>query len=165
MPATDVLLTIPYLKIMTSTNAEGVFTFTQVPYGTYIFFINNGAFVSDSFKIIVGKENIDLGNFYAKPNENNVGQQDQTMPTISLESSDISNDDEGVTSRQNVSGVLNSGKDPFLNAASFVFSNFWYKPRGYERAQQQVQVNGAPMNDVETNDASWRVERCIPWTK
>ena len=154
-PATDVQLTIPYLKLMSTTDAEGVFTFSQVPFGTYILYISNAGFNADSFKIIVAKDHIDLGNFLAKPNENTISQQNMHLPTITLESSDVNNDDDGISTKQSVSGVLNSGKDPFINAASFVFSNFWFKPRGYERAQQQVQINGAPMNDVETNDASW----------
>lgn len=153
---TDVQVTIPYLKLLTASDAEGNFFFSQVPYGVHTLVINSVGYKLDSVKINVTKNVVDLGVIEVNPNENAISMQTVQIPTIALESNDVNNDDDGGgSSGQNVSGLLTAGRDPFLNAAAFVFGNYWFKTRGYERNQQQVQINGAPMNDVETNDAFW----------
>lgn len=55
----------------------------------------------------------------------------------------------------NVSGLLAASRDPFVSAAAFVFGPYRFQPRGYNRSSQEVQINGNPMNDVETGDAFW----------
>ncbi|RYZ55730.1 MAG: TonB-dependent receptor, partial [Sphingobacteriales bacterium] len=153
-PANDVQLTIPFLKLLASSDGEGNFSFSQVPYGTHTLVINTSGYRADSIRIMVGKEVVDLGVIDVTPNESAISMQSIQIPTIALENNDVNSDDEG-SSTQSVSGLLTAGRDPFLNAAAFVFGSYWFKTRGYERNQQQIQINGAPMNDVETNDAFW----------
>jgi len=51
--------------------------------------------------------------------------------------------------------VLGASRDPFVSATSFVFSNFRFQLRGYDRGEQTVWINGALMNDAESGDALW----------
>lgn len=66
------------------------------------------------------------------------------MPTISLGDNDLS-DGAG----QNVSSVLNAGRDPFFSAASFNFSPARFRVRGYDNDLNITFMNGIPMDNLD----------------
>jgi len=156
-PANDVQITIPYLKLLTTSDGTGEFNFSQVPYGTHNMVISSIGVKSDTVRIVVDKSLVDLGSLNVAPNDQGTSLQSLQIPTIALEdNNDVSADDDNATSSsQNVSGLLAAARDPFQNTMAFVFGPYRVSPRGYDRNQQQVLINGAPMNDVETNDAYW----------
>lgn len=153
-PAPEVPVSIPYLKMLTVTDGDGNFVLSQVAYGTHRLVIGGGSTKQDTISINVATDVVDLGTLNLTPNDAATSQQSINIPTIALEESDVSGDDEGGKT-QNVSGLLTASRDPFLNTAAFVFGPYRFQPRGYDRNSQQVLINGAPMNDVETNDAYW----------
>lgn len=57
--------------------------------------------------------------------------------------------------KQDVSSLLLSSKDVFVQFASFQFGAGRYRLRGYTSKNQQVWINGIEMNDPETGNASW----------
>lgn len=153
-PANDVQVTIPYLKLLAVTDGEGNFIFSRVPYGNHTVVVGGTMVVPDTFRILVNEKVVDLKDFNVTPNENAAAQTANQIPTIALEENNLSGEDDGVKT-SNVSGLLTASRDPFQNTAAFTFGQYRFQPRGYERNQQEVQINGAPMNDVETNDAYW----------
>lgn len=153
-PANDVQVTIPYLKMLATTDGMGDFSFSQVPLGTYSVVIGGGNIKRDTIKIVVSKELVDLGIIDVQYNDVQVAVPNVQIPTIAIEDNNVSSDDDGVVV-QNVSGVLTASRDPFQNAAAYTFGNYRFQTRGYDRNEQQILINGAPMNDVETGNAFW----------
>ena len=152
-PANDVQVTIPYLKMLTITDDGGEFTFSLVPYGNYSLIVNGTMIVPDTFRISVTENIVDLKEFMVIPNDGAAPTSNQ-IPTIALEENTLTGEEDGVRA-SNVSGLLTASRDPFQNTAAFVWSSYRFQPRGYRRNQQEVQINGALMNDIETNDAYW----------
>lgn len=152
--ANDVQLTIPYLKILSVSDGGGEFNFSQVPYGSHFLVIGGNTMKLDTIRFDVNASIIDLGILTVVPNDAATSVQSIDIPTIALEDNNVSASDDGVGS-QNISGVLTASRDPFLNTTAFVFGPYRFQPRGYDRNQQEVQINGAPMNDIETGDAYW----------
>jgi hypothetical protein len=152
-PVSDVQVTIPFLRLLTNTDGQGAFSFSRVPYGTHTLVIGGLNVLSDSIRIVVNSDVVDLGNIGVTPNDAATSQQSVQIPAIALEELN-EGDDEG-NAGQNVSGLLTAARDPFQNTIAYVFGPYRFQPRGYDRNQQQVLINGAPMNDVETGDAFW----------
>lgn len=152
--ATDVQVTIPGLQRLTTTDADGSFSFSRVPYGEYLIVFGGTQVRIDSIKIVVAAPVVDLKDIAVQAADGGNSMQSLQIPTLALEESDASNDDEGVQT-QNVGGLLTASRDPFLSTAAFIFGPYRFQPRGYERNTQQVLINGSPMNDVETGDAFW----------
>ncbi len=98
------------------------------------------------------------------------GLEQQQDVVIMLSEDQI--DDEDAASSQNISGLLSSGRDPFISATSYNLSPFWFSERGYTAEYSQVYINGAFFNDPEggrfiygliggLNDATRNVESTI----
>lgn len=72
------------------------------------------------------------------------------LPSVTL------SEDEGVqTDGQNISNLLTASRDPFGSVAFFNFAVAGYRQRGYDWEQQDVYLNGVPMNDLERGNASF----------
>ncbi len=153
-PATDVQLTIPALKQLVNSDPDGNFTFSRVPYGTHAIVLGGNIAKADTITINVHDAVTDLGNVVVGLNDSSAVPLSNQIPVIALEENSISTEDDGVRV-SNVSGLLAASRDPFVSAAAFVFGPYRFQPRGYNRSSQEVQINGNPMNDVETGDAYW----------
>lgn len=152
-PASDVQVSIPYLKMLTVTNAEGEFTFSQVPYGVQRLVVGGNTVNTDTIAVKIDKALVDIGSISIDYNDAVVNSKESQLPTMVMEDSDDGDDESGKIAT--VSSLLTASRDPFLNTASFVFGTYRFQTRGYDRNQQQVLINGAPMNDIETGDAYW----------
>jgi len=75
------------------------------------------------------------------------------IPVIGAEDADEGNEEDGMN-LHTISSVLTASRDPFLNAAAFVFSPYRFRPRGYG-GRQEVLINGVPMNDPGTGAVYW----------
>jgi len=153
-PAHDVQVTIPYLRLLATTDGSGDFSFSRVPYGTYMVVIGGTSTLSDSIRIVVNKSVNDLGSINVTMSDQGNVMQNALIPTLLLDENNAAADDDGISS-QNVSGLLTASRDPFQNTAAFIFGPYRFQPRGYDRSAQQIFVNGMPMNDIETGDAFW----------
>jgi hypothetical protein len=153
-PVPDVQLTMPYLKLMVNSDAEGNFSFSRVPYGTHTIIIGGSTVSPDTFKVNVHDAVANLNDVTVTMNEAGTTPISNQIPVIALEENSMSTDDDGVRT-SNVSGLLSASRDPFVSAVAFVFGPYRFQARGYERNSQEVQINGTPMNDIETGDAYW----------
>lgn len=156
-PAAQVQVILPAINLLTVTDGQGDFTLSQVPFGTHMMIFNAPNVKPDTTSISVNSETVDLGTLIFSAIEAPTGMNTTDFPTIALDEGAFGNGgtDEDGNSMQNVSGMFTASRDPFLNTASFVFGPYRFQARGYERNQQQVQINGVLMNDVETDNAYW----------
>ncbi len=68
----------------------------------------------------------------------------ENIPVVSLEQ-----DDNMDGSAQNISSQLNSGRNPFINAATFNFSAVRFRIRGYDSDLFGTNMNGVPMENLD----------------
>ncbi|KAA5534854.1 carboxypeptidase-like regulatory domain-containing protein [Taibaiella lutea] len=145
----NINVSIPYLKIHTATDTSGIFELAEVKYGSYTLIISN-SISHDFIKILVDVPLINIGNidFRQNPDINTITSQ---HPAI-IE--DNNNYDDGMEN-QSISGILGASRDPYISAAALNFAAFRYQPRGYNRDQLEVYLNGLQMNDAKSGAASF----------
>ncbi|HBS89079.1 MAG: hypothetical protein A2W91_06545 [Bacteroidetes bacterium GWF2_38_335] len=80
-------------------------------------------------------------------------KSNDSIPVIELQTN--SGDDENESDKQEAAGLLKASSDVFVNAASFTFSPARFRIRGYESEYISLNVNGMPVNDLETGNAFW----------
>lgn len=151
-PIGEIEVLMPELKLLTITDGEGNFFFSQVALGNYNVVVTNGYSIHDTVRVSVDQSVVDLGVIPVSLDEAAPSATAGQLPTIALEESSSSADDEGV-SAQTISGVLTASRDPYLSAAAFTFGPLRYLIRGYSRDQLEVYMNGLQMNDVELGSA------------
>ncbi|HTM67437.1 MAG TPA: hypothetical protein VL093_14005 [Flavipsychrobacter sp.] len=152
-PASDIQIAIPYLKLLTTSDGRGNFAFSQVPFGTHRVVISSEGISPDTISIVVDNPLVNLGDMIvSRPATQDLKTFE--LPVISLDQSFETSDNERV-STQSVSSLLTASRDPFLNTAAYTFGANRFQTRGYERNQQEVFINGMPVNDIETGDPAW----------
>ncbi len=80
-----------------------------------------------------------------------ITNESQLIPVISI-SGDVL---ESNSQSQNISGLLQSSRDVFVQAAGYNFSAARFKMRGYSSENFTVMMNGIPLNDPESGWAIW----------
>ncbi len=153
-PVPDVQLTIPALRQLVNSDADGNFIFSRVPFGSHTIIIGGLTTKGDTVRVDVRSTVTELGDLQVTLNDSNASPQSLNLPTIALEDNGVSAEDDGVRTA-NVSSLLSASRDPFVSATAYVFGPYRFTPRGYGNGSQEVQINGNPMNDVETGDAFW----------
>jgi hypothetical protein len=151
-PIQEATITINELRIVTSTDANGKFSFVSKKVGTFEALITTDGFDENKVSFVIKEGN-------------------NTIPTLEFDVKDVTdvflNDiaangmadgaigDDGVSGNQNVSSVLNAARDPFLSAATFGWGQYFFSLRGLESDQHVQYLNGIPMNDMETGRVSY----------
>lgn len=154
IPLPDLEVHLPHLKLMTTTDDRGDFVLQGIPLGKHALLVGDGYSVPDTLHVLIDKEQVDLSTIVLERDAASIHSFNAQLPTIALEESAISTDDEGI-SDQSISGVLSASRDPFMAAAAFTFGALRYQIRGYKRHHLEVYMNGLLMNDVETGSAFW----------
>jgi hypothetical protein len=91
------------------------------------------------------------------------GYSQLTKDTVSVADSlgtlmplfDTGADSEADADQQDVSGLLQSSKDIFVQFSAFQFGAGRFRIRGYHSSHQDVMINGLTMNNPETGMSSW----------
>ncbi|MBK6330869.1 MAG: TonB-dependent receptor [Bacteroidetes bacterium] len=149
LPYNEVTVTLPLAKITTSTNADGEYKFSNIPFGTYEMVISADGITEERINVSVNAALTIVEPYELKTvllNGNNY-----TMENSGSNIEDASSQDENSISSagQNVASVLNASRDAYLSAATFGWGQYFYKLRGYENDQNVLYLNGVPMNDLE----------------
>lgn len=128
-------------------NKKGEFDLSKLPKGNYSFMLTSPGYEAIQFRFVIdGIKNLPLL------------KMDQLASNSNLDDSSIIvedlDEDTGNTDRS--SGVLlTSSRDPFNNAASFVFSSARYNARGLAGEYGTQYLNTVPMNDLNTGYGVW----------
>lgn len=148
-PLVNVTVTVNSTTNKQQTDADGHFILNSVPIGDQIIQLSLSGYESQSFpaSIISGQE-IDLGIilFFA-----DVTLQDNGG-LISLTEDELNDDSGGA---DNISGLLQSSKDVFLNTAAFEYSSTFFRVRGLDSENGTVLLNGIEMNKMYNGRPQW----------
>lgn len=154
----DAQLFIPQIKQIHSIDSNGYFEVPSIAYGNYSVHILTAEGVLDSFRVEINQMENYIGDIAVSISSNkNINTEENNIPTIALEADDINTEEDGIISNQNISILLNSAgvRDPFLAASGFIFSQYNVRPRAYDRASQQLYINGMLMNDAISGNPVW----------
>lgn len=149
LPYNEVTVTLPLAKVTTSTNADGEFKFSNIPFGSYEVIMSADGITEERINISVNAELTTLEPYELKTVSANTNNY--TLENSGSNIEDASSQDENSVSSagQNVASVLNASRDAYLSAATFGWGSYFYKMRGYENDQNVLYLNGVPMNDLE----------------
>lgn len=154
-PIPDATLIITKLKRLNTSDNSGNFTFHKIPYGTYSIIIQVENETIDSIQIVADKPLVDLGIIRIYTTSENTASSEQQIPSITVDNN-INTNNDGISNQQNISTTLSaSSHDPFLNTVSYVLSSYNFRPRGYDRSEQQLLINGITMNDLTNGSPKW----------
>lgn len=148
-PIIGVLVQLEGSSASTFTDREGLFFLDGVPEGNQVLKLSDPAFDVVSIPISVKAGMNDIGSIV--PAEKVNQQKADLSPVLTI--SDLQADNASFV--PNISGMLTSSNDPFVNAAFFNLSAGRFRIRGLESDYNLMYVNGAPMNDLETGDVYW----------
>lgn len=84
-PVTDVQLTIPALKQLVNSDAEGNFSFSRVPYGTHMVILGGNSVKTDTLKINVHDAVADLKDVIVSFSDSSATPLNSQIPVIALE--------------------------------------------------------------------------------
>lgn len=149
LPYNEVIVTLKQAKVTTSTNANGEFQFSNIPYGNYEMIMSADGINETSVNISVSNELTILDTYEIETSK--IGSSNYNTDNTGANFESASSQDENVISMtgQNVASVLNASRDAFLSAATFGWGQFFYRMRGYDNDQNVMYLNGIPMNDLE----------------
>lgn len=151
-PLYDIKVALPALNYSTLSNGEGNFSIAEVPYGSYKLVITGQAITERTIDLEVNAQVMDLADLLLTPSEKVLPADNSEIPTIATEDN-TANQDDDASIAQGSSGMFMAGQDPFLNAATYTFGQYYFRPRGV--SNNEVQINGIAIDDLERGFTSW----------
>ena len=150
-PIPDVLIIIEGTDISTVTDPNGEFQFeTLIPLGEQVLLIEKIDYVSKRYPIVVNEgQTVDISGMTLDYDSSDK----KDLFIISISDDNLNSEDDGLT--DNISGLLQSSRDVFLNAAAFDFSATFFRPRGLDNANGKVLINGIEMNKQFNGRPQW----------
>lgn len=122
-----------------TTDALGVFSFTTPATDKVEIIITAEGF--EPLTVSVNpSEKSDLGVLMLTVSANNTSYNEGTFSSLDMEED---------SKQQSVSGILHSSSDVFVNTAGFIFSQAYFRMRGYDGEFSEVTLNGLSMSNAE----------------
>ncbi len=150
----DIRINIPALNVFTTSDGNGNFILSEIPFGAQILVISGNVIKNDTIKILVDKKLVVLEDIHPVPSERITATENAVIPTIAIVENSTTIDDDNVSSTtQSPGGMFTTTSDPFLSVAVNLNHNFHYMPRGY--IAYELQINGIPVSDLERKFTSW----------
>ncbi|MFH0867664.1 MAG: TonB-dependent receptor [Bacteroidota bacterium] len=142
--------TVQIGSIQAKTNADGFFELINIPAGKASVTITFDGYDTQTSAVDITATETKLGAFGIKPvsfyNSENSG-----ISEVSLSSMDFEDENKG----QNISGLLHSTSDVFVNTAGYTLGAAYFRIRGYDSENSNVYISGLKMNDPENGRPSW----------
>ena len=146
----DVTITIEDTSQSTTTDASGVFSFTQnVPLGEQVLRLSKSGYLVARFPIVVNEgQTLEIMDMFLKIDVSDTPD----LFTITLSDDELNDDDSGA---DNISGLLASSRDVFQRTAAFEFSSSFFRVRGLDSDNGTVLINGVRMNKAFNGRPQW----------
>ncbi len=145
--ATVKLLGTPTQTVTTS--ADGVFTFTDIPFGHVTIEVEALGFQMASVNVKVDMELKDINYISLSPDM-------QAANDFLLDDGSFTEfDSELENESQSTPVSLSASKDVFNNIAGYKFSSMRFRNRGYDQNTETIYLNGVEMTDANTGNGTW----------
>ncbi len=138
--------------VLVMTNDLGEFNFEEVtlPLGEQVLIIAKQQYIVKRFPVIINEG--DILNLKKIDLEYDFSQEQKQIGTISLSDNELDEDNDIAA---NISALLQSTRDVFLNAAAFDFSATFFRLRGLGNEHGKVLINGVEMNKLFNGRPQW----------
>src|SRR5699024_4120029 len=134
----------------TDVNGEFLFSGNKLPLGEGVLILRKSGYETLQIPIVINEgQELELDLIYM---QSDVSSYTADVGIISLSDEELDQED---GSASNISGLLQSSKDVFLQAAAFDFSATFFNPRGYDSEYGKVLINGIQMNKMFNGRPQW----------
>ncbi|NRT14395.1 hypothetical protein HNP99_000735 [Flavobacterium sp. 28A] len=148
-PLQYVVVTIQNTNEMQLTTVTGTFNFETIPVGEHLLLFHNQGYKDALFPVsIIENQMVNLGSVILE--DDDITHLQTTV--IRLFDTDLSEDNSG---SESISGMLQSSKDVFQQAAAFNWGQARFKMRGLNTEQAIIMLNGIPMNKLYDGRPQW----------
>ncbi|HET8753508.1 MAG TPA: carboxypeptidase-like regulatory domain-containing protein, partial [Salinimicrobium sp.] len=150
-PLSDVSVSLEGTYFEEKTDEKGYFSFSyELPEGEQILIFSRINYLQVRFPVTIQNgATRSLGTINLQPQ---ILPDQQQLSTISLADHELDEEEGGF---DNISGLLQSTKDVFLNAAAFDFSPTFFRPRGLDSDNGKLLINGIEMNKLFNGRPQW----------
>ena len=148
-PIVTVVVSIQNTNFTQLTNSEGIVVFESIPPADYLVLFHSQGYKDALFPVTV--ENtlaLDLGTILLDLDQ----VSDQQAAVIQLFEDDLTDDN---SSSENTSGLLQSSKDAFQQAAAFNWGQARFRIRGLDSENATTMINGVVMNKLYDGRPQW----------
>ena len=148
-PIVAVVVTIQNTNFTQLTNSEGIVVFESIPPADYLVLFHSQGYKDALFPVTV--ENtvaLDLGTILLELDQ----VSDQQAAVIQLFEDDLTDDN---SSSENTSGLLQSSRDAFQQAAAFNWGQARFRIRGLDSENATTMINGVAMNKLYDGRPQW----------
>ncbi|HLP63225.1 carboxypeptidase-like regulatory domain-containing protein [Flavobacterium sp.] len=148
-PLQSVIATFQNIDLTELTNAEGKFTFTNVPAGSQLLLFKIQGYKDQLVNVDVETGKIlDLGVIVMEEDITD----EQQLSLVTLTDNDLGDDNSG---SENTSGLLQATRDNYQQAAAFNWGQARFRIRGLDNEYGTTMINGIVMNKIYDGRPQW----------
>ena len=148
-PLQSIIVNVTNSSLMSITDAEGKFTFENVPGTTQIVEFRSEGYTKQLINIELVKGGVlDMGVIVMEYDVTS----EQQLSLITLTENDLGDDNSG---SESTSGLLQSSRDVFLQNAAFNFGQARFRVRGLDNEYGSTMINGVAMNKIYDGRPQW----------
>ena len=148
-PLGFVVVSIQNTTLMQLTKEDGDFSFDSVPTGNILLLVHSQGFKDGLYPVeITEGQMLDLGTITLEEDQST----EQQNSIITLIESDFGEDN---SSSESTSGLLQSSRDAFLQAAAFNWGQARFRVRGLDSEHSTMMINGVSMNKIYDGRPQW----------
>ena len=148
-PLENVVVSIENTHLMQLTLHDGIFSFYSVEPGNQLLLLHSQGFKDILLSIVIIKDQmLDLGSILMEDTQ----IVEQQTGLITLLESDLSEDNSG---SESTSGLLQSSRDAFQQAAAFNWGQARFRIRGLDSQYATTTINGVTMNKLFDGRPQW----------
>jgi hypothetical protein len=148
-PLNSVVVSIQNTNLTQLSGIDGKFIFDGLSSGDYLILLHNQGYKEALFSVtILSGHLLDLGTILLEEDQ----ASDQQTTLIQLFEDDLTDDN---SSSENTSGLLQSSKDAFQQAAAFNWGQARFRIRGLDSENAVTMINGVAMNKLYDGRPQW----------
>lgn len=148
-PLNNVVVTIENTPLMQLTSSDGMFVFYSITPGNHLLLLKSQGYKDILIPVEIQQDQ--MLNLNVIPMEDNQSFEQQTG-LITLLESDLSEDN---NTTESSSGLLQSSRDAFQQAAAFNWGLVRFRIRGLDSQYAKTMINGVTMNKVYNGRPEW----------
>ncbi|VXB38427.1 TonB-dependent receptor [Flavobacterium sp. 9AF] len=148
-PLQNVVATIQSTNQSVVTDAEGIFTFKSIPDGEPVLVVTSTGYRTQTFVLeVTSGQNVDLGTIVL---EEDITSELQ-LSLVTITENDLGDDNTG---SESTSGLLQSSRDTYQQAAAFNWGQARFRIRGLDNQYGTTMINGISMNKLYDGRPQW----------